>query len=66
MRFDLMLMRTASRLDDHARRLVMASPADGSQDLYVSTMLDVPQSSVPFLRRMPTAHTVRGLDASRG
>jgi hypothetical protein len=61
-----MLMRLSSRLDDRGKRLLAVSSSDGSQDLYVSTMLDVPQSSVPFLRGMPKAHMVRGHDVSRG
>jgi hypothetical protein len=61
-----MLMRLSSRLDDRDKRLVAVSPSDGSQDLYVSTMIDVPQSSVPFLRGMPMSHTVRRHDVSRG
>ena len=66
MRFDLMLMRMTSRLDDRTRRLATVNPSDGSQDLYASTMLDVPQSSVLFLRSMPVTHTVRRHGASRG
>ena len=31
-------------------RMLAASPSDGSQDLYVSTMLGVPQSRVGALR----------------
>lgn len=31
-------------------RMLAASPSDGSQDLYVSTMLGVPQSRVGELR----------------
>lgn len=39
-----------SRLDARARRLVLSSPADGSQDLYVSTMVGLPQRLVPAVR----------------
>lgn len=42
----------ASRLDARARRLVLSSPADGSQDLYVSTMVGLPQRLVPAVREV--------------
>jgi hypothetical protein len=61
-----MMMHLSSRLDDRDKRLVALSPSDSSQNLYVSTMIDVPQSSVAILRTMPMAHTVRGHDVSRG
>lgn len=43
--------------DRHAIHLLMASPTDGSQDLYVSTMIGIPQTAVPALRqKMRGAH----------
>lgn len=39
-----------SRLDARARLLVLTSPADGSQDLYVSTMVGLPQRLIPDAR----------------
>lgn len=44
-----------SRLDDRARELVLSSPEDGSQDLYVSTMAGMPQRLVPAVRAALTA-----------
>lgn len=45
--------------DRHAIRLLMASPTDGSQDLYVSTMIGIPQTAVPALLQRCVEHTVR-------
>lgn len=45
--------------DRHAIHLLMASPTDGSQDLYVSTMIGIPQTVVPALRQRCVEHTVR-------
>lgn len=38
------------RLDAEAVRMIVLSPADGSQDLYVSLMLGIPQRRVGIMR----------------
>lgn len=46
------------RLDDDARRLLLSVPADGSQDLYVSAMLGIPQSRVAGERKKLLGHVL--------
>lgn len=44
--------RVSLRLSDEGRALVRRSPADGSQDFYVSVMLGVPKRRVRELREL--------------
>lgn len=41
-----------SRLTVSQRRLILSAPMDGSQDLYVSTMVGMPQRLVARVRVM--------------